>query len=218
MKKVITLPIAVCFLFHMGVVLPPNASSDQTEGGATVYWAGLFPNTGSFSFARSRLKKRNPKSESGEDVSKKSIQAGQEYQALLADLNRIITVGGNQSKPGMDHAVVFVFWQLGQRIESEVRNASDERKVSSEFMEVLAKDLGIETRTLTEILIFYRQYAIISTVSPRLSWRHYQTLIRIDDEEQRRYYQTMAVRHGWDAEELERQVMKENDLKLQPHE
>ncbi len=215
MKMLSTLTAVLVFSFCAGF-LPPAAQSDQNQEGETVYWARFFPNTGSFSFARARLKKRSAKAEAAEDTPAKSIQARHVYQALLADLNRIITIGGSRLRTGSDHMDVFIFWQLGQRITVEMENASDDLKPVAEFLELLAKDLGFEKQTLAEILLFYKQYAVISTVSPRLGWPHYQILIRVRNEEKRRYYQTMAVQQGWDAEELQRQVMQKDPAEGPP--
>lgn len=41
---------------------------------------------------------------------------------------------------------------------------------------------------------------------PGLSWTHYRTLLKIDQREARDFYEIEAIRHGWSARQLERQV------------
>jgi predicted nuclease of restriction endonuclease-like (RecB) superfamily len=41
---------------------------------------------------------------------------------------------------------------------------------------------------------------------PNLSWTHYRTLLRVDKEEARSFYEIEAIRNNWSARELERQI------------
>ncbi len=41
---------------------------------------------------------------------------------------------------------------------------------------------------------------------PRLSWMHYRTLLRVDREEARAFYEIEAIRNGWSGRQLERQI------------
>jgi predicted nuclease of restriction endonuclease-like (RecB) superfamily len=41
---------------------------------------------------------------------------------------------------------------------------------------------------------------------PNLSWTHYRTLLRVDKAEARSFYEIEAIRNGWSARELERQI------------
>ena len=41
---------------------------------------------------------------------------------------------------------------------------------------------------------------------PNLSWTHYRTLLRVDRPQARNFYEIEAIRNGWSARELERQI------------
>ena len=41
---------------------------------------------------------------------------------------------------------------------------------------------------------------------PGLSWTHYRTLLRVDREDARAFYEIEAIRNNWSARELERQI------------
>lgn len=41
---------------------------------------------------------------------------------------------------------------------------------------------------------------------PGLSWTHYRALLKVDRREARDFYETEAVRSGWSARQLERQI------------
>ncbi len=40
----------------------------------------------------------------------------------------------------------------------------------------------------------------------RLSWMHYRTLLRVNQEEARAFYEIEAIRNGWSGRQLERQI------------
>jgi predicted nuclease of restriction endonuclease-like (RecB) superfamily len=41
---------------------------------------------------------------------------------------------------------------------------------------------------------------------PGLAWTHYRTLLKVDQQEAREFYETEAVRNNWSARQLERQI------------
>jgi len=41
---------------------------------------------------------------------------------------------------------------------------------------------------------------------PNLSWTHYRTLLRVEKPDARSFYEIEAIRNGWSARELERQI------------
>lgn len=51
---------------------------------------------------------------------------------------------------------------------------------------------------------FYEYYPNWSTVSTKLSWAHFQKLIRIDRK--KKFYQTESIKSNWGCRELRRQI------------
>ena len=43
-------------------------------------------------------------------------------------------------------------------------------------------------------------------LNPNLSWTHYRTLLRVDKAQARAFYEIEAIKSGWSARELERQI------------
>jgi len=41
---------------------------------------------------------------------------------------------------------------------------------------------------------------------PDLSWSHYRTLMRVENEHSRSFYELEAARNGWTVRQLERQI------------
>jgi len=44
------------------------------------------------------------------------------------------------------------------------------------------------------------------TLHPNLSWTHYRTLLRVEKEQARSFYEIEAIQNNWSARELERQI------------
>ncbi len=54
---------------------------------------------------------------------------------------------------------------------------------------------------------FYLTYSKTQTVSAefRLSWSHYLMLMRLDNVEERKFYEIEAIENNWSLRELQRQ-------------
>jgi hypothetical protein len=53
---------------------------------------------------------------------------------------------------------------------------------------------------------FYLLFPIWYSVRPELSWSHYRTLIKIEDQKIRDFYMNEAIKGNWSVRELERQI------------
>lgn len=53
---------------------------------------------------------------------------------------------------------------------------------------------------------FYLSYPKRYTLCSELSWSHYRILMRIDDEERRKWYTEECAKSGWSVRQLERQI------------
>jgi predicted nuclease of restriction endonuclease-like (RecB) superfamily len=74
----------------------------------------------------------------------------------------------------------------------------------------LTKDFGqgFSMRNNEQMRQFYIAYSIPQTVSAefKLSWSHYLTLMRINDENERRFYEVESIKNNWSLRELKRQL------------
>jgi predicted nuclease of restriction endonuclease-like (RecB) superfamily len=55
---------------------------------------------------------------------------------------------------------------------------------------------------------FYLAFPILNAVRSELSWTHYRTLLRIEDEHARAWYVNEAIGQNWSSRALERQVSR----------
>ena len=109
--------------------------------------------------------------------------------------------------------MVKTYFELGRRIvehEQEGRNYSNYgdfllEKLSSELSGEFGK--GYSKRNLELIRKFYLTYKIAkSPISQSISWTHYLHLMRIENEEERRFYEIEIEKNNWSVRELDRQI------------
>lgn len=55
---------------------------------------------------------------------------------------------------------------------------------------------------------FYLVFPIAGTLRPQLSWTHYRTLMRVEDEHAREWYAKEAEAQNWSSRALDRQVSR----------
>ena len=53
---------------------------------------------------------------------------------------------------------------------------------------------------------FYRLFPNRYALRSELSWTHYRSLMRIDNDDRRNFYMRECVESGWTARQLERQI------------
>jgi predicted nuclease of restriction endonuclease-like (RecB) superfamily len=74
----------------------------------------------------------------------------------------------------------------------------------------LTKDFGqgFSIRNIEQMRQFYIAYSIPQTLSAefKLSWSHYLILMRISDENERRFYEVESIKNNWSLRELKRQL------------
>ena len=65
---------------------------------------------------------------------------------------------------------------------------------------------GFDVRNLSNMRSFYQAYPIWNAVRTELSWTHYRTLLKVENEQARQWYINEAIQQAWSARALERQI------------
>jgi len=118
--------------------------------------------------------------------------------------------------------MVVTYYEIGRMIVEEEQNGKERadygKQLISTLSEKLTKDFGrgFSQRNLEQMRQFYLVYSKAQTLSAqsgkeqplsefRLSWSHYLKLMRIDDSQERRFYEIECHRNNWSLRELNRQ-------------
>ncbi len=107
--------------------------------------------------------------------------------------------------------MLFTYWNIGKMIVEE-QGGSSKAKYGDKLISELSKQMtfdfgkGFDERNLRKIRQFYLTYPIWDSVRPELSWTHYRTLMRVEEQEIRTYYMEEAIKSNWSVRQLERQI------------
>lgn len=112
--------------------------------------------------------------------------------------------------------MVQTYFELGKSIVEEEQNGKAEATYGEYLLQNLSKELtkefgkGYSKRNLELIRKFYLTYSFAkSPISQSLTWTHYLNLMRIENVEERAFYEIETVKNNWTVRELQRQLDSE---------
>lgn len=107
--------------------------------------------------------------------------------------------------------MLFTYWNIGKMIVEE-QGGSSKAKYGDKLIAELSKQMtfdfgkGFDERNLRKIRQFYLMYPIWDSVRPELTWTHYRTLMRVEEQHIRDFYMEEAIKCNWSVRQLERQI------------
>ena len=119
--------------------------------------------------------------------------------------------------------MVLTYFEIGRKIVEEEQGGSERAEYGKGLLKDLSKALteefgkGFSVDNLQNMRTFYNVYSNYETVSSnsskdetrpvefQLSWSHYLKLMRMDDIDERHFYEIEAINNGWSLRELKRQ-------------
>ena len=151
-------------------------------------------------------------------------------QALVGEIRKLIDASRSQLAAAVNSALTMLYWQIGQRIGSEVLQGT-RAEYGEQIVATLAVQLeadygrGFSSKNLRHMLRFaevFPQQEIVYAVSRQLSWTHLRSLIYIDDPLKRDFYLQMCQQERWSTRTLQArmdsQLFERTALSRQPAE
>lgn len=113
----------------------------------------------------------------------------------------------------VNKTIVDTYFEIGRLIVEEEQNGKSKAEYGQNLIRELSQKLttefgkGFSTTNLKQMRTFYLTYSKGQTVSDefRLSWSHYIMLMRIDNVEERTFYEIETAENSWSLRELQRQ-------------
>lgn len=118
----------------------------------------------------------------------------------------------------VNHAMVLAYYEIGGIIVEEEQDGAARAAYSKKIIKQLSKRLtdeygkGFSIRSLENMRKIYLVYSKTQTLSAelqvpdfQLSWSHYLILIRVKNEEERKFYEVESSKNNWSVRELKRQ-------------
>lgn len=129
------------------------------------------------------------------------------------DVVALLHSARKQATNRINQVLVNTYFEIGKKIINEEQEGKQRADYGQEIIRNLSKVLskefgrGFSERNLEQMRQLYLVYSKPQTVSAefKLSWSHYLKLIRIEDENQRNFYEIESIENNWSVRELNRQ-------------
>lgn len=135
---------------------------------------------------------------------------------LFESVRDLIQVARQQVVRQVNTTMVKTYFEIGRLIVEEEQDGNARAAYSKEVLKILAQKLqgefgkGFSVQNLERMRRFYLVYSKSSTLSrifekQMLSWSHYIFLSRIENADERRFYEIETDQNHWSLRELKRQ-------------
>lgn len=149
-------------------------------------------------------------------------------QSFLESVSEVLAQARKNAKTAVNLAMVYAYYEIGRMIVEEEQHGQNRAAYGKQILQELSKYLsgkygrGFSTTNLKQMRQFYTIYSqdqISQTLSDQfeklpvvstgrkfyLSWSHYLKLMRIDNMDERHFYEIESVKNDWSLTELKRQ-------------
>lgn len=126
----------------------------------------------------------------------------EDYDELLCDIRGLLERAKYHAYKAVDNLRVQTYWQIGERIVREELQHKERADYGKRVIEMLAVDIGFDRRLFYRIVKFYRMYQIVATVSPQLSWSHYEALITMGQMNKYLNYYKENRKYEWELDPI----------------
>jgi predicted nuclease of restriction endonuclease-like (RecB) superfamily len=130
----------------------------------------------------------------------------------IAEIKQILTLARQKAYSAINSTIVEAYWLIGKRIVEEEQSGKNRADYGKEILKTLSVELTDEFGkgfSLTNLKNIRKFYLVFSghekgqTVSDKLSWSHYERLIRVENEQARNYYHKEAAEQNWSVRTLD---------------
>ena len=131
---------------------------------------------------------------------------------LYDDIRAIIINTRNTIYKAVNTGILEANWKIGRRIVEEEQAGASRAEYGQRVINDLAEKLSVEfgrgfdARELRRYRQFYLLFPKWDALRPELTWTHYRTLIRVENERARLYYMNEAALQNWSTRALNSQI------------
>ena len=131
---------------------------------------------------------------------------------LYDDIRAININTRNTIYKAVNTGILEANWKIGRRIVEEEQAGASRAEYGQRVINDLAEKLSVEfgrgfdARELRRYRQFYLLFPKWDALRPELTWTHYRTLIRVENERARLYYMNEAALQNWSTRALDSQI------------
>jgi predicted nuclease of restriction endonuclease-like (RecB) superfamily len=134
------------------------------------------------------------------------------YSSLILGIGKILEEGRKNVAKTVNNIMLQTYWEIGREIIQFEQGGRERADYGSELLAALSRDLrtrygkGFSKSNVYFMRSLYQHYPKFQTVSGKLSWSHYVSLLGVDYDLERNFYEQQCVSDGWSVRELQRQI------------
>ena len=131
---------------------------------------------------------------------------------LVGQLRALISDARHQVLRSVDAIQVRTCWEIGRHVVEFEQGGEVRAEYGKRLLPRLAESLtaefgrGFDERNLRNMRAFFQSFPIWNAVRTELSWTHYRTLLRVENEQARRWYMDETAAQNWSSRALDRQI------------
>lgn len=138
---------------------------------------------------------------------------------LFSQISKLIDEARSHVQTAINSIMVYTYFAVGCYIVNFEQNGNSRAEYGKQTLKKLSEKLnakyekGWSVETLKKTRKFYEVYSQtkkVYTVDPiklnfNLSWNHYQILMRIENQDERQFYEIECTKQNWGVRQLQRQ-------------
>ena len=127
------------------------------------------------------------------------------------EIKNILISARNKVYKTANFAMVEAYWNIGKRIIDE-QGGKDTAEYGQGLLQELSKQMtkdfgkGFTVANLKNMRQFYLTFPNGYALRSELSWTHYRSLMRVENENARNFYLEEAIKSNWSTRQLDRQI------------
>lgn len=127
------------------------------------------------------------------------------------EIKSILVNARNEVYRTANFAMVQAYWNIGKKIIEE-QGGKDTAEYGQGLLEELSKQMtkdfgkGFTVANLKNMRQFYIIFPNGYALRSELSWTHYRSLMRVENEKARNFYLEEAIKSNWSTRQLDRQI------------
>ena len=133
---------------------------------------------------------------------------------IYEEIKILLNSARNSITSTINSTMAKTYFLIGKRIVEEEQNGEKRAEYGDELIKNLSLRLtkefgkGFSKRNLWQMKQFYLVYSKVQTLSAqfKLSWSHYLILMRMENLDERNFYEIEAIQNNWSLRELRRQI------------
>ena len=133
------------------------------------------------------------------------------YSQLVSNIGAMLSDARKQLAVAVNNVLVETYWNIGKHIVEYEQNGNERAEYGSGLLNRLSRDLtekygrGFNRNNLQYMRKFYMTFPNSTTLSCKLSWSHYQEILKLDDPLEISFYVHECENARWSVRELKRQ-------------